>query len=490
MTDMAIVEKSATPRSIQISPPYISRAPYYFTNPTFLTYDQWRMVAREPVTRLCIRHIIRELVSFEWDITSPDPEKDADTIEYYTNILEAADDNDGFDSWLSRVVQDALELPIGGVFEPAPDNLTGLLGGVYHVDGATVFPTYDPDVPFVQVDPYNTAERIWFGRGELCRLILMPRVDLRRRPFQESPVESAFIGIESLSKIYIYYMRQLGDTPVSGILDLMDMSQDEAIEWAVGFRELFDGIDPLKVPILYDHTKPARFIPFGRTPQDLSIIETFKRYAELVCAAFGLSIDDLRLFEHTNTKAGVQASQKTTARAGVGYYAQVIEDMINRYLLMTNKSGLKFRFKLGMTGELQAESALNLQRIQMLNLMTGNQPILKPVDAQKQAMTWKIIEIEPTGMPQPPGLPGLEGFDTTSNLDSLNQDTGAINDMSNEQTSPISTIDAGASEFFQKSIAKRKSLGSATRLADQFRRNTNKNYLIVPSQGWYHVLGA
>lgn len=478
MTDAQIVDKSATARSIQVTPPYISRAPFYFTNPTFFTNDQWRVAAREPITRLCVRHIIRELLALEWDITSEDVEADKQQIIYLKTIFENADDGDGWDAFLSRWVQDSLELPMGGIAEIAQDSLTGLVGGIYHVDAATVYPTYDRDVPFVQLDPFNTAARVWFSRGELMRLMLQPRPDLKRKPYQEAPVESAFVAIESLSKMYVYYAKQLGDTPVAGVLDLMDMTQAEAIEWAVGFRELFDGIDPLKIPILYDHTKPAKFISFGRTPQDLNIIEQFKRFAEMIASAFGLSIGDLRLFEHERTLAGVEASQRVTARSGVGFYAQSVEDVINRCILFSSKSGFKFKFQLGMTGEMQAEINLALQRMQLLNQATGNQPVLKPADAQKQAVAWKLFTVELTGLPQPPGLAGLEAFDTGTNLDSLDQDAGAIGKLSGEEVSPLDTIDQGANELMQQSL-----IGKATLLApDDPSKKSAMLALDVPSE--------
>lgn len=427
-SDPGLVEKSARPRSVQQAPPYISRAPFYIQNPTMFTMDQWRQVAKEPVTRLCIRHIIREISALELDIISEKPDEDEGTLKYFNQILEDADDGDGLDSFLSRVLQDAMELPIGGCVEIAPDDLTGMAGGLYHVDGATVYPTYDRNIPFVQINPYDTAQRVYFRRGQIERLMIMPRVDLRRRPFQESPVESAFMSIEAMSRMYIYYMKQLGDTPMAGILDLMDMTEKEAGDWAIQFREMYEGIDPLKIPILYDHVKPAKFIQLARNPQDLNIMENFRRFAELIASAFGLSIGDLRLFEHDRVLAGVEASQRVTARQGVGFYAQIIENFLNRNVLMSARSGIRAKFKLGMTGESQAEAQLASQRAQILMTLSGNQPILKQIDAQKQATQWKIIDIPLTGLPAPVspggGAPGggAPEMNVGENLASMDQD--------------------------------------------------------------------
>lgn len=403
MTDL-----QASPISLRTPPPYITRQPLYLANPTAFNANQWRQIAREPITKLCVSHIVRELVALEWEITTPNPTRDWEQIQALTTVMENADDGDGWDVWLARMVQDALMLPIGANAELAPDPISGMLGGLYHIDGATLYPTYDPDTPFVQINPFNGMERVYFIRGDLMRFIIQPRTDIMRKPYQEAPTESAFVAIEALSRIYIYYLKQLNDTPMAGILDLMDMTQEEAAEWAVNFREMLNGVDPLKIPVLYDHTKPAKFIPFGRTPQDINLMENFKRFAEMTASAFGLSISDLRLFEHDRVLAGVEASQRVTARSGIGFYAQAIEDMINRCILFSTKTGFKFKFKLGLTSEMQAEADLALKRIQMLSTLAGpTQALMKPEDAQKQLLAWKIVDVKLTGVPQPPGLEGL-----------------------------------------------------------------------------------
>jgi len=490
--EIELIEKSAPRRSIKAAPPYITRSPLYMTNPTLFTMEQWRTIAKEPITRLCIRHILRELVSLEWEIVPKDPGKDSAQIALLSTILEDADDGDGWDAWLSRVVQDALELPIGGVSEIVADDATGLIGGLYHIDGATVFPTYDPQVPFAQFNPYNSAQKIYFEKGDIMRLLFMPQVDIRRKPYQESPIESAFRAIEGLSFMYVYYMKQLSDTPVAGILDLMDMTQEEAQEWAIAFREMFNEIDPLKVPVLYDHTKPARFIPFGRTPQDIALVDQFKRFAEMVTSAFGLSIGDLRLFEHDRTLAGVEASQRVTERAGIGFYAQALEDMINKNILFYRKSGFKFRFILGTAGADMQMIQLNNSRAQMLMTLTGNQPLVKPKDAQKQVMAWNMLDVKLTGMPQPPGLPGLDMFggggesmDEEDSLNTMDEGSDDVGGLAAESKSPEQSLDDAASEF--KSLPEPVDTGirhgsrrSAEKSARYWSQKIGKSLLVAP----------
>lgn len=473
MAENTIIEKAARPTSIQHAPAYITRQPLFITNPTVFTPQQWRLVAQEPITALCIRHIIREIVALEWEVTHEDSEVNEDMIKYLTGIFENADDGDGLDTWITRMLTDAMVLPVGGNSELAPDDVTGLIGGMYHIDGATLYPTYDTEIPFVQINPYNGLDRVYFQRGDIGRLILQTRVDLQRKMYQVAPVETAFPAIESLSRIYVYYLKQLSDTPMAGILDLMDMTADEATDWGVGYREMLDGIDPLKIPLLYGHTKPAKFLPMSRTPQDINMTENFKRFAEIVAAAFGLSIGDLRLFEHERVLAGVEASQRVTARSGVGFYAQALEDLINRSVLFSSRSGFKFRFILGMTGEDSAKAALGMQRVQMLMLATGNQPFLKPKDAQDQAQQWGIFDIDMTGVPTAPGLEGMgsSGLLPVDALAAINEGADAVIQMADEESVPaaINTINEAADDMEKfKSLVEKGSADRRLKIEKEF----------------------
>lgn len=494
-----IVEKSEwknPPISIQQPPIFITRQPLYLQNPTAFSANQWRQIAKEPITRLCIRHILRELTSLEWEVSSLNPEKDAEQVRFLTTVLENADDGDGWDTWLSRVLLDALTLPMAGNSEVVPDKTTGILGGLYHVDGATLYPTYERDIPFVQINPYNTVERIYFVKGDIMRLILQPRSELQRKPFQEAPVESAFVGIEALSRMYVYYLKQLTDTPIAGILDVMDMTQDEAQTWAENFREMLNGVDPLKMPLLYDHVKPARLIPFGRSPTDLALGENFKRFAELVVSGFGLSIGDLRLFEHERTLAGVEASQRVTARSGIGYYAQAVEDMMNRSILMTSLTGFKFKFKLGMTGEEQAEAQLAQTRATILTTLAGpTQPLLKPEDAQAQLVAWGVVDVPLSGTPQAPGLEGLG--DVMGGGDQFGGGGGEVGTSPDESGGPqVGEESGGGYDIFNKALVS-SVFGSRgpqvnTEVADRFLQLLSEAYNQITSENvldteWYKI---
>ena len=420
-----MIEK-ARPKSIQQPALYLTRSLFRFSDPTGLMAPQWRLIAREPVNRSAQRFIIRELSALEWLITSTrrnDPRVD----EYVENWDAIFEDGQGWNVWLSRMVEDTCTLPFGGACEVGyrGDELEWTL----HVDATTLLPTYERLAPYVQVNPDNATQRVYFKRNQLRRLRVSPRPDIRYKEYQISPTEDAFLEIEALSKIYLYYMQELTDTPPLGILDMMDFSESEVVQWARNFREMIEGVDPIKVPLLYDHEKPATFIPFGRSPQDLNIVEQFKRFAELLLSKYGLSIGDLRLFEHDSTKAGERVSQLVTERQGIGFWAAIIADFVTSLL----PQGLTFSFKQPRPERELVEANRKSVQLAMLQAATGSKALISVKDAVEEAEALQLFttpvkpldEDEQPPAPVPPQLQQPEDVQETEE----EQDADADRDL-------------------------------------------------------------
>lgn len=430
MTD-SIIEKARQPKAQQVpSDIFITRGLFRFYDPSSLSPEQWRLVAREPVNKMAQRFIQREVSSLAWEITSK-KKNDARVDDYYERWEDIFEDGQGFIVWLSRMVEDACTLTFGAASEVGRDGED--LAWVQHVDGATLAPTYNRKTPYVQINPDNWMQRIYFKRGELVRLQINARPEIRWKEYQVSPTEDAFLSIEALSKIYLYYMQELTDTPAMGILDLMDLTGEEAKKWAKNFREMMQGVDPLKIPVLYDHSAPANWIPFNRSPADLNILELFKRFAEITLAKYGLSIGDLRLFEHESTKAGERVSQLVTERSGIGYWAALFEDYITKIL----PSGLIFAFKQPRPERDKLEAETQAVRIDMLQKAAGGKQLVSVKDAVEEAKALEIFMTEVTPKEEqegpPPGLaglPGQPGGPETGTESQEMQDTRADQDLS------------------------------------------------------------
>lgn len=399
---MSEIVTKAKPQSIQSPSLFLTRSIFRFADPTGFSPSQWRLIAREPVNKMAQRFIIRELCSLQWEISS-DKRKDKRVDDYTDAWEDIWEDGDGFNMWLARMLDDVCTLPFGGASEVGYQGDT--LEWALHVDGATILPTYQKNAPYVQVNPDDWTQRVYFKRDQLRRMRANPRPDIRYKAYQVSPTEDGFMAIEALSKIYLYYMQELTDTPPMGILDMIGMEQSEAISWAKNFREMVEGTDPIKIPVLYGkaRTVPANWIPFGRSPQDLNVVEQFKRFAEMLLTKYGLSIGDLRLFEHESTKAGERVSQMVTERSGIGFWAALVAGYINRLL----PDGLTFGFKQPRPERELVEANRKAVQLRMLQEATGVKPLIDVKDAVEEARALElfiteVLPLDEESTPVPP----------------------------------------------------------------------------------------
>ena len=389
MTETAIIEKARKPKAIQEAPVHVTRSVFRFWDPSGFSPEQWRLISREPVNKMAQQFIKRELAALDFEIVS-ERHDDPRVGEYKARWDDIFEDGDGFYLWLFRILDDTMTLTFGGGSEISRSD--DRLDWVQHVDAATLLPTYDKRQPYVQVNPDNWVDRIYFRKGDLARLRYGPRPEIHYKEWQLSPTEEALLPIEALSKIYLYYMQELTDTPAMGILDVMDMTYEEVTKWSKDFREMMQGSDPLKIPILYEHTVPAKWIPFNRSPADLNIPDLFKRFAEILLGKYGLSIGDLRLFEHESTKAGERVSQMVTERSGVGYWAALIAKHITRLL----PSGLTFKFKQPRPEREKIVAERKLTQLAMLQAAAGQKQLISVEDAVEEATALEIFNTQVT----------------------------------------------------------------------------------------------
>jgi hypothetical protein len=323
-------------KQLDLDKPYLSRSP--FLDPRSRAYQpilvdtaRWRLIASEPVNKLAVRLIVREISSLNWRIKPLDNEH-ADAVTYYTNLLG------NFRELAAKSLRNICILPQGGAWEVGwvtpgvyEEGERGTPSFIKFIDAGTLHPTVSDEFPIVQIDPHSQA-KVLFKENEIVRLIAFPYDEFDKEWWQESPTMASFLAIEALSRIYIYYLKQLRDTPLAGILDLMDFSEDDAKNWAHSFREMLEGIDPIKIPILYEHTQAANWLPMGRNPADLAIPTQFKMFAEIVLANYGLSLADLRLFDQGQSKAGAIVNRKITTQSGISFFAELVKDAVQAVL--------------------------------------------------------------------------------------------------------------------------------------------------------------
>lgn len=369
--------------------PFIWRQQLAPRSPFGISADQWRnIVGRAPVVSLCRRTLILQITATPWKLVGDDPKE----VEYYTEVLENANE-ESFDLLVERVVDDVLTVPFGGAVEPSFYR-NDILANLYHVDGGTLFPTYDEQRPYIQVDPENSNRRVYFNKDTLERLMWAPIPDIRNYGWSRTPCMEVFGAVQSLMRSDVFYDQFLSNTPEAGILDLMDMKKDAAESWVKSWQELMMGIDPMKVPVLYEHESEAKFLSFSRSPSEIALPEIVKRYAEFVISSFGMSIGDLGLFEHQNTLAGASRMMQTSKRQGLGSLMRKLLRLINLCL----PKEVRFQWDPLDDEDRLRKAQAQKARADVLKILAsppapGEQAIFPPVVIQRQVLQDGLIDV-------------------------------------------------------------------------------------------------
>src|SRR3989304_3112302 len=267
-------------------PAYLTRYVPLWQTPLWFEAERWRRVVRnQPIAIACRDTIIMNVLTLGYQITARNPELTQDyrdDIDWYTKLIRDADD-EGYEVVSDLVLQDMLDIPFGGIAELGRRNERpdGRVKWIKRADGGTCFPTFNSDTPVGQRLKELPTETAWFPRHTITRAYLSPRPEILRKGWGMAPPEKIYLAIELLFRGDRYYADLLLDTPEVGILDLGDMAEDVANAWFDPWRDLLTGVDPFKIPVLYEHTSEAKFISFNRSPVDMMFDKATAKYTFL-----------------------------------------------------------------------------------------------------------------------------------------------------------------------------------------------------------------
>ena len=328
-------------------PSYLYRIVPQWAIPSWSEAQAWRRFVRyQPIAIACRDTLIANLLALDWLIEPRESDKRDELkseIDYYTKLFN---DFSGLDyaGHLEWLCTDLLDLPFGGASEVgrANDEPLGKVMWIENLDAGTLFPTLNFDFPVGQRIPDSPQDVVYFPSYAIDRLYMSPRSDIRRKGWGMPPPEKIYLAIEMLSRGDAYYANLLLDTPEAGILDLGDMSKASAEDWVGSFKAMLAGIDPLKIPVLYEHENKVEFIPFGNPPSKIMYDEITMKYAAIVCAGYGMTLGDIGLSSSGggDTLAGTIRSERKTKRTGLATLKNKIKTYFNRILPDT----LQFKF--------------------------------------------------------------------------------------------------------------------------------------------------
>jgi len=392
-------------------PAYLNRVVPYWGHPGWLMAERWRSFVRnQALCLVCRDTLIQNVLSTPWDVVAKDPgDKQSPSlkksIDRIKKVLEDAEGD--FDTFCELVLQDMLDIPFGGAFEVGreDDSPDGDVLWIEHIDGATLLPTGDPDDPVEQRVKQMPTRTVRFPKYAIERLYVTPRPEIDRKGWGMAPPEKAYLAIEMLFRGDRYYANLLLDTPEAGILDLIDMEEQDAEDWIANAKALFTGIDGFKVPVLYQHTKPAVWIPFNRPPTDLLYDKTTIKYAQILAAAYGMRLSDIGMEDMGGEKtlAGVIRGERQSRRSGQALVRTKLENAMDRVV----GDKLKFIWKIDDDEVTLGKGRAVMTYVQGLTA-AKEAGFIDAAEGRRELVATGVlkVEIDPEALPPPPAMPG------------------------------------------------------------------------------------
>ena len=313
-----------------------------WNNPNWLNANVWReFVRKQPVAVLCREAITNHLLSLDWNITARDSEQQdelKEDIKYYTRLFERGNayytDLD-FTSHVEWIIKDLMDLPFGAASEVGREynSPKGKVTWIRPLDGGTLSPTLDSEYPVAQHFP--NYQPVVFPREFISRIYLSPRTEIQREGWGMPPPERIYLAMEMLNRGDYYYSQLLMNTPEAGILDLGDTDKETATEWVNAARDVLFGINPLKIPVLYEHTSKVQWIPFGKLPSEIMYDSVTSRYITILTAGYGLTPSDIGMGGTSNggeTLSGTIRNERVSARSGKSLAKKKLQTYFNNIL--------------------------------------------------------------------------------------------------------------------------------------------------------------
>lgn len=394
-------------RDGQVSAPGGNLANYFMRNiplwnpPAWQEADFWRkFVVKQPIAAICRDRIASFLNSLDWQIVPRDSEKRDELkapIKYYTKLLEKGSSyyNDiDFPTHVEWLTKDLHDLPFGtaseiGRMDDAPK---GRVVWIRPLDAGTLAPTLNFDFPIMQQSVGTGLNPVYLPKDFCARVYLSPRTELQREGWGFAPPERIYLAIEMLYRGDSYYAQLLLNTPEAGILDLGDMEKSSAQEWVNGLRDLLYGINPLKMPVLYEHTTDAKFIPFGKPPSEIMYDSITMKYAAIVAAGYGLTLSDIGLSmgggSGGDTLAGTIRMERVSKSSGFSTAKKKIQAYFNKILPDT----LKFNWIDYDDEKNVAKGRARLASSQAADVLVRNK-VFKPSEIRQQMLADGLISV-------------------------------------------------------------------------------------------------
>ena len=333
----------------------------------------------EPILTGAIGSFIARFVALGWSVVGG-----RNKALRAQRMLAGAEAGQGWDIFLSKVLEDMLVCDKGGFIELGTLGRHGPVVELFHLDACCCRLTGNAETPVLYVPEVGSRRRevIPLDRYHVVHLPLMPSPDERRKNLGFSPVSRALFAAQILRAINQYQFEKLSNLPPEGLLLLGNISRrkwKEALAEAEAERmnKRLKSYRALLVLSGQDPTKPptAEIVSFSSLPEHFNLKTTVEIYVKTLALALGVDVAEIWQIEHVGaTKASVTIQHQKARGKGIGLIISMLERAINYHAL---PSGVVFRFDLPddeqdrMRAEIKGQKILNVRRLFETNRPDG-----------------------------------------------------------------------------------------------------------------------
>lgn len=311
----------------------------------YLYYNQYNTLTVGALTNL-----IRRVKQTPWEISGG-----RNLTRRYQEILQNAQFGEGWDAFLSRLLQDLLSLDNGGFIEiqgpGEPDTpLTRGVTGLAVLDGLRCYATGNSEYPVYYRSQFGQLHKLHWTR--VMRLVDMPSPDPEYRGLGLSAMSRSLAVARADVLMNKYTLEQLDDLPPKGFLVVSGPTKEQYEDVQAKFefdrvnkkQEVYKNLVEMR-GISPDQNLSVNLIPFSNLPEQFDRKELYDMYVQYLALAIGDDPQEIAPLSGSGLGATATQSQvlHTKGKGRIfGDLLTLLERVINISIL---PESLEFAFK-------------------------------------------------------------------------------------------------------------------------------------------------
>ena len=317
-------------------------AQYGLKKPTRVTFKVLRQIAqRDAICRIAIQVIKKAISTCDWDIHvkryAPwDIKKDyedarMEVFELFDNLNT---NGESLRNILDRTIEDLLVCDCG-VIEKIRSFDWKKIVALNSCDWTTFRPVFNAYWEMGSPAYYqllNEAKVAEFEKEDIIYMMQNPSNDVDTFGYGMSAIESIMLQVQAALEADMFNIKKFSkDNTPPGILDLGDMTQDQAEEFIATWNATVIG-NPHSMKFVWGSSQEKKFIPFQGTNKDMQYVEYINWLSKLKLAAFWLSSIDANILQDVNRGTG-EVMAEISASRWVNSVKKLIEEYFTRNII-------------------------------------------------------------------------------------------------------------------------------------------------------------